>query len=200
MQKNNPYDKIAAVYDFPLMQYVYWWEHKRALFDLQPVIGPCARILDIGCATGKFAKKLRGAHPHINVTLLDASANMIERSKKACPFAKALCKKFLHAHLPQKSYDLITIIDALYCLENPKKAIETCAQLLALYGYLYIIAPQSENFLHKILIAYTKLFPTEKTSVHIPAKEIECTAKESGLLLIKKYKKYGQWFLLFQKH
>ena len=59
-------------------------EHVHDIFDLllRPCLESGAKVLDIGAATGEFAKKLLQEYPHISVTLTDISPSLLARAER----------------------------------------------------------------------------------------------------------------------
>ena len=60
------------------------FEHVHDVFDslLRPCLESGASVLDIGAATGEFAKKLLQEYPRISVTLTDISPQLLTRAER----------------------------------------------------------------------------------------------------------------------
>jgi ubiquinone/menaquinone biosynthesis C-methylase UbiE len=74
------FDAWSYVYDFPLVQRAtYRPVHDAVLRAL--AAEPCARVLDVGCGTGRLADRLREAPSVRTVVGLDFSAGMLEQAR-----------------------------------------------------------------------------------------------------------------------
>lgn len=111
------YNAIAPLYDEPLRDHVVD-PHLLAFFDSHPELAPSeARILDIGCGTGKQLTANRGRFPDISLVGVDMSAGMLRIAKQrglrvawvngdgaALPLHSAsvhyVCNQFSYHHMP----------------------------------------------------------------------------------------------------
>lgn len=74
------FDAWSRVYDFPLVQRAtYRPVHDAVLREL--AAEPCARVLDVGCGTGRLAARLVEAPSVLMVVGLDFSAGMLEQAR-----------------------------------------------------------------------------------------------------------------------
>jgi ubiquinone/menaquinone biosynthesis C-methylase UbiE len=118
MQRVN-YNEIALLYDEPLRDYPVD-PHLLAFFDAHPELAPAeARILDIGCGTGKQLTANRGRFPDIALVGVDMSPGMLRIAQQrgprvawvngdgaALPLHAAsihyVCNQFSYHHVPGK--------------------------------------------------------------------------------------------------
>jgi ubiquinone/menaquinone biosynthesis C-methylase UbiE len=84
MQRVN-YNEIAPLYDEPLRDHAVD-PHLLAFFDSHPALAPAeARILDIGCGTGKQLTANRGRFPDLSMVGVDVFAGMLRIAKQRGP-------------------------------------------------------------------------------------------------------------------
>lgn len=82
------FDAWSRVYDFPLVQRAtYRPVHDAVLRAL--AAEPCARVLDVGCGTGRLAARLVEAPSVLMVVGLDFSAGMLEQARARLASAEA---------------------------------------------------------------------------------------------------------------
>lgn len=132
------YDRIAPRY---ARHHARWLRHagQTAQTALEAatrtLVAPGARILDAGCGTGAFARRLLAEPlPPVAVTLLDPSRRMLAQCSdlpaerrvgrlEALPFADA-------------SFDILTCAWALETVPDPARAMAEMARVLAPGGAL----------------------------------------------------------------
>lgn len=82
------FDAWSRVYDFPLVQRAtYRPVHDAVLRAL--ATEPCARVLDVGCGTGRLAARLPELRSVRTVVGLDFSAGMLEQARARLASAEA---------------------------------------------------------------------------------------------------------------
>jgi ubiquinone/menaquinone biosynthesis C-methylase UbiE len=75
------FDAWSRVYDFPLVQRAtYRPVHDAVLRAL--ATDACARVLDVGCGTGRLAERMREAGPVRSVVGVDFSAGMLAQARE----------------------------------------------------------------------------------------------------------------------
>lgn len=105
------------------------------------------KLLDIGCSTGFF----------LNSARIDFDVEGIELSKWAIDFAKRRFKliikhgDILSVKYPDKTFDVVTLIDVLEHLTNPIETISEIHRILKDKGLLYIVTPNINSFSSKLL-------------------------------------------------
>lgn len=105
-------------------------------------IGSINSVLDAGCGTGNLLTRLQACRiPEI--TGMDSSPEMLSRAK-----GKGLRVKFVHADLnahlpfPDKTFEAITCVNALYAAENPGSTLAEFARIVAPGGMLVVVTPK----------------------------------------------------------
>ncbi len=116
------------------------WGHKQAL----RLIRPQMNLLDIGCAQGLFVKKAadKGAKAYgfdINPDLIK-----IGRDEYSLKTIFCACLENLNDFFGQK-FDLITLIDVLEHLPNPKQYLEKVKNHLKESGIIFVSLPNRKS-------------------------------------------------------
>jgi ubiquinone/menaquinone biosynthesis C-methylase UbiE len=101
------------------------------------------KILNIGCGTGWLEEKL----PHLNITGLDSSEEMLEEARKRSD------KTFVigdaeHLKFKDSTFDAVFIVTTLKFLDDYKKAVKETARVTKHYGKILVMMlnPKSEYF------------------------------------------------------
>lgn len=139
---------------FQKIWHTWKWDSMEKLFkelDTKPL-----KLLDIGCASGFLTSQIAAFFTSSKVFGVDSYKEAIKFGRKSYPNIKF---KFADAHkLPFKkeSFDLITCIETLEHLENPKGAISEIHRCLKNHGRA-LIGQDTDNLLFKIIwIFWTK--------------------------------------------
>jgi SAM-dependent methyltransferase len=102
------------------------------------------RLLDIGCATGLFA---RAAHESgWTVTGVEASAWAIERARQRCPGATFIRQLLEDVDFPAASFDVVTLWDVLEHVRSPAATLARIRQWLAPGGRLFLNLPDAGSW------------------------------------------------------
>lgn len=107
-------------------------------------------LLDVGCASGSLTSQIATFFPSSKVFGIDSYKKAVEFGRKSYPKIEF---KFADAHkLPFKneSFDLITCIETLEHLEDPKGAISEIHRCLKSKGRA-LIGQDTDNLLFKII-------------------------------------------------
>lgn len=162
------------------------------------------KVLDVGCASGFLTSRIAAFFPYSESFGVDSYKEAVKFGQKAYPHIK-----FNHADahkLPFKNagFDLITCIETLEHLENPKKAISEMYRVLKNNGYV-LIGQDTDNLLFKIIwMIWTKRSGKVWHNSHLhpynPGK-LEELIKECGFKIFKKkFSHIGmEIFFLIQK-
>ena len=99
------------------------------------------RLLDIGCATGYF----------LNAARLNYDVHGVELSKWAVEYAKnnlklsVDCGNLLQMHYDEDSFDVITMIDFIEHVSDPKEILREVYRILKKDGIVYIVTPSIKS-------------------------------------------------------
>ena len=121
------FDAWSIIYDFPLVQRAtYRPVHDAVLRTL--TAEPCARILDIGCGTGRLAKRLVREPAVRFVVGCDFSAGMLQHAAdrlRSVQGARTALVRGDATRLPfaDGAFDLVTCWELLHHLDDPVAAL-----------------------------------------------------------------------------
>lgn len=115
-------------------------EHRIALEML--AISPGDRVLDVGCGPGNFTRDFAEAAGQGLVVGLDASETMLAVAARETTAANAAYIRGDACELPFRdgSFDAVCCFAALYLIEDPMRAIEEIARVLAPGGRAALLA------------------------------------------------------------
>lgn len=104
--------------------------------------GKNKRVLEIGCATGYISERLKAQGCYVVGVEID---------KNAAKIAKEICDKVIEGdietiELPPDKFDVITCIDVLEHLKNPKAVLEKVTYNLKENGIIIISVPNIANW------------------------------------------------------
>jgi 2-polyprenyl-3-methyl-5-hydroxy-6-metoxy-1,4-benzoquinol methylase len=121
-------------------------DHLRFVLRHHPGRG---RLLDVGCATGTFARLAREAG--FEVTGLEASGWAVERAKQRCPEGEFVRGRVEEVDLAPGGFDVVTLWDTLEHLPAPCQALERLHGWLAPGGWLFVNVPNCESLSARLL-------------------------------------------------
>src|SRR5262245_63042256 len=99
----------------------------RALLDLVP---PGARVLDVGCATGRFAAALR--QKECRVTGVEINAEAAAAARARCDeVLEGDIGELLAGELNERTFDVVVAADVLEHLVDPWSVVRGLRMLLA---------------------------------------------------------------------
>jgi len=141
--ESNPlsiYDKIAPCYDCLHRRWLRGagGTAQAALEGgVRALLTKHSRVLDVGCGTGKFARRLIAeGFPAGQVTLVDASASMLD-AVADLPVQR-LNASVEHLPFPSHHFDIVTCAWVLETLENPSIAIRELCRMVRPGGAICI--------------------------------------------------------------
>jgi len=147
----------------------YMSDHVTQPFDLRGVVSPeraerlvsfinqllgpnrvGAKLLDIGCGTGRFTIPLACGLEGVTVVGADASAKMLEQAQqKPCADQAIWSKQDVCAQtFEDGTFDVVFISDMLHHLPNPVDALRECFRVLKPGGWMINKYGAMENIAH----------------------------------------------------
>ena len=177
-KKDFKFDKMAAVYDDVLAGKGSKRFYNLLLREIALTSG--AAVLDVGCGTGAFLKKLSDTCPIIGFGI-DLEKNMIEAARKKHPqmdFQVSSCDNIPH---DSSSFDVMVSCMAYHHFENKEGFAREASRLLKPDGVLYIADPRFPWLIRKAFNGFFSLIringgflTPEETAARFSANGFEC--------------------------
>lgn len=142
----NAFTFVAPMYDL-LFSGVQKRQGKELLERLSPLQGK--KVLDLGGGTGRFAEQmaLNGA----DVSLLDASPQMLKRAQRVLPRGRICLGDSADLPYPDDAFDVITLVDVFHHIRKQKQTLSECYRVLRPGGCLCFLEFNPECTSIKIL-------------------------------------------------
>lgn len=121
---------------------------KKIISHLKHFVPDNGRLLDIGCSYGLFLKLA-------SQTWQEAYG--VELSKDASRYAREIlglnvfCADIKQANFPNDYFDIITAIEVIEHMQDPKGFITTISRILKPGGLLYLVTPNVQSFSARIM-------------------------------------------------
>lgn len=116
--------------------------------------GISGRLLDIGCGMGVFLDLAR--REGFETIGVDTSDYAIRYAKKHFSL-NVICTDILDIDLPEKSFDVVTMIDSIEHIYQPAPTLRKIRNLLKDGGPLIIATPNEEGLINKLSYAIYRL-------------------------------------------
>jgi ubiquinone/menaquinone biosynthesis C-methylase UbiE len=198
------FDRVAWFYNSFVFQAYYLPFHHICLSVCKRYIKDNFKILDVGCGTGRFIKKLGAWNNSLFLYGTDISPKMIsiaQNNYKKINFSVADSENLPFS---KKYFDLITIIDSFYYFPDKKRVINECRNKLKPGGLLFIFYPAFDT-VPKIIVNQIKniskflFFNLEEHSSFMPLNELKKITKEDFQIIFCKNILMHR-FILFKKY
>ena len=153
-KKDFKFDRMAAVYDDGIVA-----KGSKRFYDLlyrEIILTSGAAVIDVGCGTGSFLKKLSDTCP-LTCFGVDLEKKMIEEANKKYPqmdFQVAGCDNIPH---DDSSFDVMVSCMAYHHFENKEGFAREASRLLKPGGVLYIADPRFPRLIRKALNGFFSL-------------------------------------------
>ena len=127
------------------------WPLERPLLE-RLGLPRAARVLDLGCGTGRIAGRVAAAWPHLKVTGLDMFPGHLAVARREFPPEKHGNLAFVQGDarktgLPAGSFDAVLIRHVLHAIPDVPAVLAEAARLLAPGGLLYELAEDYQGLL-----------------------------------------------------
>jgi len=110
----------------------------------QPGLG---KLLDVGCATGRFLIVARSSGWEVmGLEIIDKAAQIGRDHFQL----NIISSQLERTHLPENSFDVVTLWDVLEHMPSPRKAFEKIISLLRPGGYVFFSIPNLDSFDRKL--------------------------------------------------
>ncbi|MBI4226695.1 MAG: class I SAM-dependent methyltransferase, partial [Candidatus Omnitrophica bacterium] len=133
------YDRLAPQYD------VRWARYVRETCDqaLRYLDGPNPqRVLDVGCGSGEFLRRLRTRYPAAVLTGVDPSAGMLEVARRKFEHDPQVSVHGAYAErllFRDESFDGVVCVNALHCVRDAPGALGEMVRVLRPGGRLVVV-------------------------------------------------------------
>jgi ubiquinone/menaquinone biosynthesis C-methylase UbiE len=104
------------------------------LEDLGSVLQPDHRVLDAGCGTGAMSRRILEFQPSVDLTLVDASEQMLEQAGEIG--TRRLVGDITALPFDDDAFDVVTCAWVIETVPDPKAAIAELLRVLAPEGFL----------------------------------------------------------------
>ena len=136
------FDTWSRSYDYSILQLLFFRPSHKKLIDVAH-IPPNGHVLDVGCGTGKFARRILRRFPSVQMTGLDLSRRMLDRAPGNCADVSDRIR-FVHGdaeHLPfdDDSFDVVTCIHSFHHYPNQASVVNEMFRVLKPEGRLVIL-------------------------------------------------------------
>jgi ubiquinone/menaquinone biosynthesis C-methylase UbiE len=127
------------------------WPLERPLLERLGV-PQAARLLDLGCGTGRIAGRVAAAWPHIQVTGLDLFPGHLTVARRDFPLERHPNLAFVQGDarrtgLPGAAFDVVLIRHVLHAIPDVDGVLAEAARLLEPGGLLYELAEDYQGLL-----------------------------------------------------
>ncbi len=105
------------------------------------------RVLDVGCGTGQFLRRLADRASGAQLHGMDAASGMLRIARKRVARSAMLCEADLEAGLPYEasSMDAIACMQVLYTARDPDQLLRELRRVLRPMGRLVLVNPHTPN-------------------------------------------------------
>lgn len=121
------------------------------LSEIVPFLNKGEDVLEAGCGTGAFGKRLKKSNPTLNITGIDINSKFIEIAQNTGIYKNILC-----ANLEDKTVFVENCFDVIICpyiihhFLSIQPIIDNMFYWLKPGGFLIIIDPNGSNFILKL--------------------------------------------------
>lgn len=177
------YRKLAEIED---RMWYFRALHRRREHWLARLLPPGpARVLDAGCGTGGFIKRLGATRPGWNVEGVDIEPQAVSLARERT--GAAIVQGSLTAlPLPDGSFDAVSTGDVLYHIDDPREAIREMARVLRPGGVLAVNEPAYRWLwsYHDVAVASKHRFSRPELAAHLQAAGLEVRFASYANLLV----------------
>jgi len=107
-----------------------------------------AKVLDVGCGSGKFVRYLR--HHSIDASGIEPSKALFDRYLCGESFYQNCTVESLSSQI-EKPWKVITVLDVVEHVEDPENFIKALKKILAEDGFIFIVTPDVGSIVAKTL-------------------------------------------------
>lgn len=128
----------APVYDLSRWSFLFG---RNRIRNWLPVLPPNARILDLGCGTGKHLRDLSRSYPKSFITGLDRSESMLKQASKKSLRTNVRLRstEYVMSSFESANLDLILASYSLSMMDRPESTIDIMYHHLRRSGYVLVV-------------------------------------------------------------
>lgn len=130
------YDRLADQYD------VRWqWYIEASLQLALAVFEPQGqeRVLDLACGTGQLAARVLAQWPHLQITGVDVSSQMLRRARATQLPVRWLAGEAASLPLADAQFDVVACLNAFHYFRQPSEALAEMRRVLRPGGRLIVV-------------------------------------------------------------
>jgi len=139
-------------------------------------------VLDIGCSSGGFLGYLKGGPWKLHG--IEASPPTAERAR-ATTGAEVFAGDVLGANFPSESFDLITCMDVLEHLYEPREVLRNVCKWLKPGGIFYVFVPNILSYEARIFQSFWYGLDLPRHVHHFTPKSLAHVATSAGLRQVR---------------
>lgn len=135
------FDSWSRGYDRSILQRLFFRPSHDKVLDAAR-IPPAAKVLDVGCGTGLFARRMVAERPDISVTGLDISDGMLEKARRNCadcPQVRLVKGDSETLPFPDDSFDLVTCVHSFHHYPHQQQVVAEMHRVLRPGGQVIIV-------------------------------------------------------------
>ena len=151
-------------------------------------IKPYSKVLDLGCATGYFAKELK--KKHCDVTGVEYEEGAVVKARKWCVNTlQGDLEKIESLHIPPHTFNYVLLLDVLEHIQNRDALLGKIHEWVAYDGRLIISTPNIAHISIRLKLlfgdfTYTDYGILDATHVHFFTKKTLCeTLIRAGFII-----------------
>jgi ubiquinone/menaquinone biosynthesis C-methylase UbiE len=199
--KRNPtavvehYAKLAPKYDARWDRYT---ERTlgAALRQIEAALPPSGRLLDIACGTGRLADMLLRRHPHVNITGVDLSPEMIDVAKQRVGANDQVRWHIAPADaIPAAdgTFDVVTCNNAFHLIPEPLAALREFHRVLKPDGRLVIVDWCREFATIRGVLIFSRVFGKQYRRIETVTGFVNILER-GGFRVVRREKFRATWF------
>lgn len=141
------------------------------LAEIRAILRPGLRVLDAGCGTGTFARRIRALEPGVTLTLLDLSPAMLAHTTDIP--ATRIEGSVLDLPFPDNSFDIVVSNWVIETVPNPLQAVTEYLRVINDTGYaLYTFCSLPEGWVSRAGTALLRSAVEDRFAGHfLPSEE-----------------------------
>lgn len=168
-----------------------FWHRRRFIEVLKTIIPIEGKMVDIGCHSGLFTKKIINVVKPKDIYGIDISAQAIKKAKKRIKNGKFQIADAQKLPFKNNFFDIAFCLEMIEHVDDPKKVIKEIYRVLKKDGCAIILIPTDNLLFRTIWFLWNLRYPVWK-HVHIQSfknDSLEKIVKKEGfkIILIKTF-------------